>query len=435
MNNTDRALFLQPTEYRSLDSPLFQMCVKGNFGQIMKALSNPIGNIFEFDSYGRQALHMASTKAVTKALITFGFDPNMMSSYGYCLLHEACTHGHIDVVEYLHEVAGFDMDIKTGPMNQLPDFDGVSLDRDIGLTGLHLACMNDQHDIVELLLEYKCNPNNISTCGLNPLHYTKDEKIAEILIEAHCDVNSKGHLGDTPLHTAIVRDNVGMVQVLLDAGCEREDMARDKMNPLLQATFRGKRDIVELLIKNGCNVQVRSFNGGTLLHVAIYNIDVLDYLLEYNQLVSGMMLDSVNDNGETPLHCAISQQQIDTAKRLIRSGASILAVNNKNESCLHYAVQNNLDDIAFIRLLVEEGVDLFIKDSRDNYACEYANDIVGVDNTTSIRQYLKDTMKEHSLVHHGFKRDTTMSLSDKGGDGSLTEMYNGGEDGSEDESG
>jgi hypothetical protein len=66
--------------------------------------------------------------------------------------------------------------------------------------------------------------------------------------------------------------------------------------------------------------------GATLLHIAAANgyLDVLQLLLD----VPGINPNLQDENGETPLHCAVSQNQYECVLQLWGKGADHMAVNN-----------------------------------------------------------------------------------------------------------
>ncbi len=110
-----------------------------------------------------------------------------------------------------------------------------------GATPLHMAALNGNKDIVELLLAYKADANAKNNIGVVPLHMAADRgytDVASLLLAHGADVNAKMQYGMTPLHMA--------------AGTGRKDMAA-------------------LLLANNAEVNARAINGNTPLHLAVAN--------------------------------------------------------------------------------------------------------------------------------------------------------------------
>ncbi|KAF4531599.1 hypothetical protein B566_EDAN010065 [Ephemera danica] len=60
--------------------------------------------------------------------------------------------------------------------------------------------------------------------------------------------------GRAPLHWAASRGNTDIMQLLIDARCDIEARDKYGMRPILMAAWHGHRDAVQLLIRCGSNV-------------------------------------------------------------------------------------------------------------------------------------------------------------------------------------
>ncbi|GAB1607697.1 acyl-CoA-binding domain-containing protein 6-like [Argonauta hians] len=70
-----------------------------------------------------------------------------------------------------------------------------------GMTLLHWACDRGYEDIVDVLLQWKCDVNVKATDGQTPLHYAASceyESIVEKLLEHHADPSMRCNEGETP---------------------------------------------------------------------------------------------------------------------------------------------------------------------------------------------------------------------------------------------
>ncbi|EJW72464.1 ankyrin [Wuchereria bancrofti] len=125
---------------------------------------------------------------------------------------------------------------------------------------------------------------------------------------------------------------------------------------LHSAAAAGFTDVVQLLIARGTNVDIKTRDNYTALHVAVQagKASVVETLLGYGAdvHVHGGAI------GETALHIAASlttDDAIECAVMLLKSGAQTNVTRNDGETPLHIAARNPLTGM--IRLLLSEGAD------------------------------------------------------------------------------
>ena len=110
-----------------------------------------------------------------------------------------------------------------------------------GDTPLHLAALNHDLEMIQVLLEYSADVNCSNKFGSTPLEYASQNghrnaaRVARLLIERGADPNTRGYGGYTPLH---------------------------------EASVYGRIEIARLLIEHGANVEVKDDFGNTPLDVA-----------------------------------------------------------------------------------------------------------------------------------------------------------------------
>lgn len=94
-----------------------------------------------------------------------------------------------------------------------------------GQTPLHLACLAQAVDTVEILIERGADVNAIYKDGRTTLHaaIVKQSRFwdcARLLLEAKVDVNRADNFGYTPLHIAALNEFSFCVMLLLDFGAD-----------------------------------------------------------------------------------------------------------------------------------------------------------------------------------------------------------------------
>jgi len=169
------------------------------------------------------------------------------------------------------------------------------------------------------------------------------------LIKAGADVNAKDEVyGETLLYSAVLKNEIEMVEVLIEAGAEVNDG-----KSLHTAVHFGRREIVKILIAAGADVNVKTGSGWTALHMAahISNAKIVNALLE-----SGADINTSDTEERTPLHLAVAEGHIKTIKALLRAGANVNAKTKDGWTSLHCAAYASVADV--MSLLIEAGADV-----------------------------------------------------------------------------
>lgn len=103
-------------------------------------------------------------------------------------------------------------------------------------------------------------------------------------------------------------------------------------------------------IERHCNYNVVDGNGDSILHYIIMLHDeimntqrkviVIEYFLQ-----KGVSVNRRNKTGITPIHLAFWIQDLEIIKKLIEYDADMMAVNNLNQTVLHYFIRGKVIDI------------------------------------------------------------------------------------------
>jgi ankyrin repeat protein len=131
--------------------------------------------------------------------------------------------------------------------------------REFGSTPLHVACRNNQVDIIRILLENGADPNSVDDFGQTPLielmlmdtdntNINNDVSVAiELLLEHGADINAKDDENDTALMYAVHAKKKTAVDVLL-ANYPDLHLVDGRGRTVLQiAQEKGDGDIVEAI--------------------------------------------------------------------------------------------------------------------------------------------------------------------------------------------
>jgi ankyrin repeat protein len=189
-------------------------------------------------------------------------------------------------------------------------------------------------------------------------------QVVKFLIKNNADVNL-GILGQnyTPLMSAVINENLEIVEMLLENGARVNDISIDERSALHFAAMTGNQEIVHFLLNHKAEINQNSKSFGTPLYLACAhdNIEIVQFLLEQGAKINlGRLRDGV-----TPLMTATMEGHIQVVQYLLENKFEKIDVNElscRGESILHIAmVQNENPEI--VKILIEYGAN--IHDSHD----------------------------------------------------------------------
>jgi ankyrin repeat protein len=152
--------------------------------------------------------------------------------------------------------------------------------------------------------------------GLTLLHYTcadsRSHTLAKFLIQHGADVNAHGPLGVTPLHTGTA---LGAASFLIPAGGDPN--LPDWLGQSAHFKVRSARQLESL----GTPTTTADFSGWTLLHQFVWqgNLDAVKWLLSQETLAR--QINSVDDEGTSPLAAAARFGETEIVDTLLAAGA------------------------------------------------------------------------------------------------------------------
>ncbi|XP_008556305.3 putative ankyrin repeat protein RF_0381 [Microplitis demolitor] len=205
-------------------------------------------------SSGLTPLHIAALKnnlTIAKKLISKGATNEAYSRYGSLLnatpFHMAVLKNSVEVIKYFLHDLKISIDIRT---------------RD-GVTAIQVAAKANSLDTVKLLLDHGADFNAHSTWGdgYTALHLAvmnKNIPMIDLLLSKGPWVNIKSNDDKTILHLAVGTKNKEIVKRLLDAGAHADNVSNaghfDDITPLLEAARLNLKEIVLMLIDKGADI-------------------------------------------------------------------------------------------------------------------------------------------------------------------------------------
>jgi hypothetical protein len=250
------------------------------------------------------------------------------------------------------------------------DTNYINMQDDCGNTAIYY-CINNSNFLNEILSKYKdqINKNIINKDGLNLLFY------------------------------AIKFNNIDNIELLINNDFKLTELCNGEnilMFILKYQKFKYVHVIIEK-IKKLKNLELKKIFdqhdslGNTILLLAIQyynslNKEIFNFIIDKDKLINqGKMINQQNNNKETPLYCAISNNHFSIVKELIQKGSApqqkIIIPNHKyfNKSITLYAIQEGKDSIAKVLIdneslkdfksnnpIIKE-INEFIKNNKDTF--------------------------------------------------------------------
>ncbi|KAI9924577.1 hypothetical protein MW887_006850 [Aspergillus wentii] len=245
-----------------------------------------------------------------------------------------------------------------------------------GSRALHIAALEGNWVAFDLLLIGGADINAWDNDGESLLHEqarkASNTSIAAYLLEQGTNIEARTSQGYTPIQCAAMSGNKEMFFFLFAKGA-KIDVETPKGETLLHITPPSNEDCIEIIktvLEYGVNVHAVSTDGWTALHQTVFTgtgaLDIaLDKTSDYIQL---LLSHGANPNavaasatGETPLHLAAmaSMPRPSLVSFLIKCGASVNTITNEGKTPLHLAAERGRDTI--FQILLQSGGDLTIR--------------------------------------------------------------------------
>lgn len=183
---------------------------------------------------------------------------------------------------------------------------------------------------------------------------SSEEQILRLLQQGG-DPDARDPNGVPAIVAAAFAGNLPVVQVLADSGADIETTDQYSSTPLMAALAAGKRDVAEFLIKRGADVNHTRTEGYSPLMVAAQNDRAND--LVQMLLGAGARINQVDEaTGETPFLRGAVSGDAAIVRTLAKWGADVNAVTREGRNAIMCAIEMNVEDVGFIKTLLDLGV-------------------------------------------------------------------------------
>ena len=206
-----------------------------------------------------------------------------------------------------------------------------------GQTPLHVACIVENMEYIQALLQYPtCDLNIQDDNGDTALHiaacskWDSAEKIQCLLECDRCDPNITNKQGYTPLQTATEHNQLDSVRKLLNSTKCNPNIQDIHGNTALHCSICHKSATViePFLMCDKVNINIQNKQGNTLLHIAAIT-DATLYITE--KLIGHPNCNPciTNHEGMTPLQLAFKTDQVSATEILLLSATEVLLLSAK----------------------------------------------------------------------------------------------------------
>ena len=322
---------------------------------------------------------------VVELLLKYGAEIDVTDSDGNTALHHAIEHCSSQLSGYSHEVMALSNPTKSVIDILLEKKADVNIPNNDGETPLYravygdltdvvrtmlqnyagnpnkgspltAACLTQNVEIVDMLLEHRADPNLASTSRCLPLLVTavkNNSELAELLLKHGANIDVTDSEGNTALHHAIEHCSYqeshkvvdpssakSIIDVLLQSKADVNFLNNDGETPLCRAARKGFVDIVRKMLQ----VYGGNPNKGSPLAAACLaqNVEIVDMLLNHEPRADpNMQSTSCNPNPKykLPLFIAVDKDNCELVELLLRHGARIDTTDSDGNTVLHHAVK------------------------------------------------------------------------------------------------
>ena len=201
----------------------------------------------------------------------------------------------------------------------------------------------------EIINDCKCHENS-------PIHVAS--RYGDIELFKHIEVKTenkspKNCSGKTPLHLAAFEGHLEICKWYITNIGEVNNIDELGWTALHFAASNGQVEIFNYLLENGADLY-RSACGQTTLHLAAKcgSSKICKLIVEVHK---GLDINNKDYNGNTPIHFAVEESQLETVKYLFDKGGDLNSDDDEEDTPLHAATSGGHTEV--VRFILAKAID------------------------------------------------------------------------------
>lgn len=357
------------------------------------------------------AINCGNEEAI-KFLVESGANVNEKTESGMTPLSLASHMSNKYVVEYLLK-HGAEDNKECESKEGLVTYSGKNID--LSQSALHWAVYRGYRDIAFLLIVHGVDVERKNLVGETPLQIAvrlKDSEATKLLVEFSADCKKYGNdFKKDLLNLAVRSEDEQLLDLLMNLDLKveygKDDKDGDMMElPLVVALEKKNPNIIKMLLQsdNSTHKYARRILRWVWENREIEKFEVL--------IKCGCDINGHYKNGDTFLHDAIRNREVDSIRMMLRNGAELDALNVKQEACADL-----LDQTLQKQLLERIQADIIIAKNTEK-ANDLINELKIIINTARGISTLSDLSREcrrcmYSLENEVSKAKKKPMLSDE----------------------
>ncbi|MBK5294775.1 MAG: ankyrin repeat domain-containing protein [Acidobacteriia bacterium] len=245
---------------------------------------------------------------------------------------------------------------------------------DLGATALMHATLYASENCTKLLLDKGADANAKTNAGSTALMWaTGEEGKVRLLLARGADRTAKNKAGQTALHLAVRRqNNEKVIQLLAVPGQDVQAVTEEGADKVGVHLFRGSPSVLLGIREHGFDpVQAVKFGVAPLYSASLYGDGemarrMLDAGADANQMVQYVTL------AVPPLAPAAYAGNLGGVRQLLDRGANPNAKGGYGHTALMMAAGSDRPSKEMVRLLLDKGADVAIRDEEGRSALDWA---------------------------------------------------------------
>jgi len=263
----------------------------------------------------------------------------------------------------------------------------------LGRTLLQDAIIMGHLHIIDILIKNQIDPNIIDHHGKNAMFDAIDygeEKIIDTILDIkNIDLSVIDENGKTILHDKKVLEDDDLAKKLLRKGANPTINDKNKNNFLVHMVLKGKAGeaLLDIAIEKGCNLNTKLAGDNTVLMEVMHAFTGMKNDEDYSKrtemeriakklIKHGVDINAINAKGENVLFELVRLKDLDGCLFLLEYDVNPNIINNCDETLLLIATLKGYYAIDLIKLLLDNGASPLIKFKSGKTLCEVLNEVI-----------------------------------------------------------